>query len=108
MAQVPNDAWVLLSAGEGGQGDRLYEWTWLQLPYLSSPGHSHWLVARRSITCPAERAYYHAYAPATTTLANLVQVAGIRWVIETCFEQAKGRLGWTTIKCAPGKAGTVM
>lgn len=93
VAQVPNDEWVLLSAGEGSQGDRLYEWTWLQLPYLSNPGHAHWLVARRSITCPAEQAYYHAYAPTTTTLEELVQVAGTRWVIETCFKQAKGEVG---------------
>lgn len=92
-AQVPDDGWVLLSAGEGSQGERLYEWTWLQLPYQSSPGHVHWLVARRSITCPAERAYYHAYALATTTLEQLVRVAGTRWVIETCFEQAKGEVG---------------
>lgn len=93
VAQVPDDGWVLLSAGDGSQGERLYEWTWLQLPYLSSPGHTHWLVARRSITCPAERAYYHAYAPKTTTLDELVRVAGTRWVIETCFEQAKGEVG---------------
>jgi hypothetical protein len=96
VAQVPDDDWMPLSAGEGSQGERLYEWTWwtwLQLPYQSSPGHTHWLVARRSITCPGERAYYHAYAPTTTTLADLVRVAGTRWVIETCFEQAKGEVG---------------
>ena len=93
VGQVPDDGWVPLSAGEGSQGERLYEWTWLQLPYLSSPGHTHWLVARRRINCPAERAYYHAYAPTTTTLQELVQVAGRRWVIETCFEQDKGEVG---------------
>lgn len=93
VAQMPDDDWIPLSAGEGSQGERLYEWTWLQLPYQSNPGHTHWLVARRSITCPAERAYYHAYAPTTTTLEKLVRVAGSRWVIETCFEQAKGEVG---------------
>ena len=93
IEQIPADNWVPISAGEGSQGDRLYEWTWLQLPYDSTPGHTHWLVARRGITCPTERAYYHAYAPTTTTLADLVQVAGTRWVIETCFEQAKGEVG---------------
>jgi SRSO17 transposase len=92
VGQVPDTDWVLLSAGDGSQGERLYEWTWLQLPYHSNPGHTHWLVARRSINCPAERAYYHAYATATTTLEQLVRVAGTRWVIETCFEQAKGEV----------------
>jgi SRSO17 transposase len=93
MAQVPADNWVRLSAGEGSQGARLYEWAWLQLPYLSTPGQTHWLLARRSITCPTERAYYHAYAPTSTTLHELVRVAGTRWVIETSFAQAKGEVG---------------
>ncbi len=93
MAQIPMDGWIRLSAGAGSQGARLYEWAWLQLPYLSTPGQTHWLVARRSITCPTERAYYHAYAPATTTLDELVHVAGTRWVIETNFAQAKGEVG---------------
>lgn len=93
VEQVPPDNWVQLSAGEGSQGARLYEWAWLQLPYLSTPGQTHWLVARRSITCPTELAYYHAYAPTTTTLNELVQVAGTRWMIETSFAQAKGEVG---------------
>ncbi len=93
VERVPAGNWVRLSAGEGSQGARLYEWTWLQLPYLSTSGHTHWVVARRSITCQTERAYYHAYAPPTTTLAELVQVGGTRWVIETSFAQAKGEVG---------------
>ena len=31
-ALLPPDAWVVLSAGEGSKGPRLYEWAWLQLP----------------------------------------------------------------------------
>jgi transposase len=53
----------------------------------------HWLLARRSISEPTEYAYYHAYAPSTVTLPELVQVAGARWVIEMGFAQAKGELG---------------
>lgn len=32
-ALLPAEAWVVLSAGEGSQGARLYEWAWMQLPY---------------------------------------------------------------------------
>lgn len=31
-ALLPPQAWVVLSAGEGSKGPRLYEWAWLQLP----------------------------------------------------------------------------
>jgi SRSO17 transposase len=31
-ALLPEEAWVVLSAGEGSKGPRLYEWAWLQLP----------------------------------------------------------------------------
>jgi len=30
-AFLPADAWTVLSAGEGNQGPRLYEWAWLEL-----------------------------------------------------------------------------
>src|SRR6266567_4518163 len=31
-ALLPPEAWMVLSAGEGSKGPRLYEWAWLQLP----------------------------------------------------------------------------
>lgn len=93
VAQVPAAEWVRLSAGAGSQGARLYDWTWLHLPYQAAPGMRHWLIARRSIRDPREYAYYHAYALSSTTLAELVAVAGTRWVIETGFAQTKGELG---------------
>lgn len=92
-AELPADAWVRLSAGEGAQGARHYDWAWLQLPYASAAGMRHWLLVRRSIKTPSELAYYHAYASAETSLAELVMAAGRRWVIETGFAQAKGEIG---------------
>lgn len=93
IAAQPDAAWARLSAGEGSQGPRYYDWTWLQLPYLSNAGSAHWLIARRSISLPHEVAYYHAYAPSTTPLNDLVCIAGSRWPIEVGFEQAKGEVG---------------
>ena len=51
------------------------------------------MLIRRSLTDPSKRAYYRVAGPATTTLAELVQVAGSRWRIEESFEQAKGAVG---------------
>lgn len=40
-----------------------------------------------------ECAYYVVFAPASTTLEEMVSVAGTRWTIETGFETAKGAVG---------------
>jgi len=51
------------------------------------------LLARRSITKPDEMAYYLSNAPEDTPLLTLAQVAGARWAVEQCFEEAKGEAG---------------
>jgi SRSO17 transposase len=93
IATVPSAAWVTLSCGTGSRGERLYDWTWVRLPYESPAGLAHWLLVRRSLSDPTELAYYRAFGPADTTLAALVRVAGKRWAIEENFEDAKGMVG---------------
>ena len=51
------------------------------------------LLVRRSLKDPSEEAYYCTYAPSGTPLKMLVEVAGARWAIEECFEQAKQEPG---------------
>ncbi len=70
-ALLPQEAWVVLSAGEGSKGERLYEWAWLRLPEEepASLGRARWVLIRRSLSDPSERAYYRAYGPAQTSLA---------------------------------------
>ena len=94
-ALLPQEAWVVLSAGEGSKGERLYEWAWLRLPEEepASLGRARWVLIRRSLSDPSERAYYRAYGPAQTSLVELVRVAGSRWRIEEGYEQAKGEVG---------------
>lgn len=94
-ALLPPQAWEVLSAGEGSKGERLYEWSWLQLPEQEKdrPGWARWVLIRRSLANPSERAYSRAYGPADTSLAELVRVAGSRWRIEEGYEQAKGEIG---------------
>lgn len=94
-ALLPEEAWVVLSAGEGSKGPRLYEWAWLQLPNETEAAseRTRWLLIRRSLSDRSERAYYRVYGPATTTLAEVVRVTGSRWKIEEGYEQAKGQVG---------------
>jgi SRSO17 transposase len=90
---LPAAAWATLSAGQGSQGERLYDWACLQLPYERAPGTAHWLLARRSLSEPTEIAYFRAFGPAGTPLPELARVAGLRWAIEESFEDAKGSVG---------------
>ena len=91
--QLPEAAWSRLSAGDGSQGPRWYAWACLALPYPAAPGKAHWLLVRRSLSEPTERAYYRVYGPATASVADMVRVAGSRWAIEVGFEEAKGLVG---------------
>jgi SRSO17 transposase len=52
-----------------------------------------WVVFRRSLGEPPELKAFLSNAPADTLRRELVRVSGMRWPIETCFEEAKGELG---------------
>ena len=90
---VPETAWERLSAGAGAKGPRVYDWTRVPIRPLREPGWDYWLLVRRSLTDPTDRAYYVCFCPAGTALAELVRVAGTRWAVEECFESAKGEVG---------------
>jgi SRSO17 transposase len=92
-AALPAGAWVRLSAGEGSQGPRLYDWAWVPLPAAPTPGRAQWVLARRSLSDPTELASYRAHGPAATALPALVRVAGARWAVEEGFERAKDLVG---------------
>lgn len=93
ITQRASADWTRLSAGNGSKGPRWYDWTRLRLLQEAPSGWSRWLMARRSIADPTEIAYYLAFAPAGTSLQTLVQVAGARWTVEQCLEEAKGETG---------------
>jgi SRSO17 transposase len=94
VAQVAADAWQRLSAGDGAKGPRVYDWTWgVVRESAFQEGWVEWWLARRSLSDPSELAYYLACAPADTTLATLVEVAGTRWAVEESLETAKGEVG---------------
>ena len=84
--------WQRLSAGDGAKGPRLYDWAYREYPSLQ-PGWNRGLLVRRSLTEPDKLTYYLTFAPETTPVSALVNVAGTRWTIESCFEAAKGEVG---------------
>jgi SRSO17 transposase len=92
VAAVDADTWQTLSAGDGAKGPRVYDWAAVPIRPLREPGVGHWLLCRRSLD-DGELAYYICYGPAGTTLGELVGIAGTRWTVECCFQQAKGEAG---------------
>lgn len=91
-------AWQRLSAGDGAKGPRLYDWTLIELWRLQlteeERAWGHYLLVRRSLEDPADRAYYVVFARRAEAVPEaLVRVAGTRWQIESAFEQAKGECG---------------
>lgn len=94
MAQeLGDDQWASLAAGEGAKGPRLYEWARRRLGWESAEGFERWLLVRRSRRDADALAYFFAYAPKGTSLAELAGAAGLRWTIEECFLRAKDDLG---------------
>ena len=91
-SQLPARAWRQLSAGAGAKGPRVYAWARVAIRPLREPGRGHWLLVRRRLA-DGELAYYVCYGPARTTLAELVRVAGTRWMVESGFQPGKGQTG---------------
>jgi SRSO17 transposase len=94
---LPQESWIRASAGKGSKGDRLYDWACVSLPeseaYCAGSPAGRWLLMRRNIAEPEEIAYYLCYGPAQMSVHELIRIAGRRWVIEDCFEAAKGEVG---------------
>ena len=90
---IPDDQWQRLSAGEGSKGPRLYDWGLVSIQPWSEPDQGHWLLVRRSIADPEDLAYYVCFGAQEAPLAELVRVAGTRWIIEDTFKEAKQEVG---------------
>ena len=57
------------------------------------PGHEVWLVLRRGLGDEAEIKFYLSNAPSNCAHTTLVRISGMRWPIETTFEEGKSELG---------------
>ena len=90
---VSESAWVRCSAGNGAKGPRVYDWIAVDIRPLREPDKGYWLLVRRSVAKLGELAYYVCFGPEEMALEELVRVAGTRWAIEECFEEAKGEVG---------------
>jgi SRSO17 transposase len=95
MAQhlPPPAPWQRLSGGEGSQGPRWDEWTYLSINRPWQPGWERGVLLRRSLDPSPQITAYVVFAPVGTPVAALAVAAGRRWTIETGFREAKDSLG---------------
>ncbi|WP_455566353.1 IS701 family transposase [Nonomuraea wenchangensis] len=93
LADIPDQAWKRIPAGQGAKGPRWYDWAAGTLHWEAEPGFTRWVLLRRSLTDPNDVAFYLCYGPIDTSTDDLVRVAGTRWAIEECFASAKHETG---------------
>jgi SRSO17 transposase len=97
IAALSKREWRRLSVGAGAHGPREYDWARIPIRPDWRSGRGYWLLARRSLTRNSkdeyEIAYYVCFGPRRCTLVDLAWVAGSRWHVEECFQQAKNEAG---------------
>ena len=93
LADLSGQGWERVSAGKGTKGERLYDWTALELAPPMQAGFGRLLLVRRSLEEPHELAAYVVFGRVKATFKQIVRAAGSRWAVEECFESAKGEVG---------------
>ena len=95
VKKIQKQDWVRAVIKEGSKGPIVCEFAFLRVTESRSglPAGQLWLIIRRNLDDPSEVKYFFSNAPVSLPLAELVRVCGMRWPIETIFEEAKGEVG---------------
>lgn len=91
---LPDSAWSQHLIKEGSKGPIVADFATLRVIAVRDglPGPEGWLILRRhGVT--GELKTYLSNAPADIPQVTLVRMSGMRWPIETCFENGKQLLG---------------
>ena len=91
---LPATAWTRHTIKEGSKGPLVADFAFLRVVAVRDglPGPENWLVLRRAVTT-GELKTYLSNAPLDTTHATLVRISGMRWPIETSFQDGKQLIG---------------
>ena len=94
--EVSASVWRRYRIKEGTKGTIEAEFAFLRVTRSwrkGRPGAEAWLVLRRSTGEDRVVKYFLTNAPPECARRELVRVSGMRWPIETAFEEAKGEVG---------------
>ena len=92
-ARLSEEAWSTVPTSAAGQAVSAHHWACLPLSGACPTGRRRWLLIRRLQEDPGDLAYYLAYGPEATPLAEVIRVCDRRWAIEEGFAEAKGEVG---------------
>lgn len=95
VKKIQKQDWVRAVIKEGSKGPIDCDFAFLRVTESRGglPAGQLWLIIRRNLDDPSEVKYFFSNAPVNIPLAELVRVCGMRWPIETIFEEAKGEVG---------------
>lgn len=95
VKKIQKQEWVRAVLKEGSKGPIVCDFAFLRVTESRNglPAHPLWLIIRRNLDDPSEIKYFFSNAPVSISLTELVRVCGMRWPIETIFEEAKGEVG---------------
>lgn len=93
--QIPGQDWIRAVIKEGSKGPIVCDFAFLRVTESRGnlPGPELWLIIRRNLDDPSVIKYFYSNAPIETPLNEFVRISGMRWPIETIFEEAKGEVG---------------
>lgn len=96
VKNIPKKDWLPAVIKEGSKGPIACEFAFLRVieSRANLPAAELWLILRRNLDDPSAIKYYFSNAPATTPLSEFVRVSGMRWPIETIFEESKSEVGF--------------
>jgi SRSO17 transposase len=96
VARIPKKGWTRATIKEGSKGPLICDFAFLRVTEARDglPGPEVWLVIRRNLDDRSEVKYYFSNAPQDIPCLDLVRVTGMRWPIETIFEEGKGEVGF--------------
>ena len=104
VEEVPADGWHRLSAGEGAQGPRFYDWAYTPDGGDAAPSWEKGLLIRRSLGEPQDVAFYLTHAAHGTALADLGRWPAHGGRSKPASRRPRARSASTTTRSAPPRA----
>jgi SRSO17 transposase len=95
VKKIQKQDWTRAVIKEGSKGPIVCDFAFLRVTESRAglPAGELWLIIRRNLDDPSEIKYFFSNAPIHIPLAELVRVCGMRWPIESIFEESKGEVG---------------
>jgi SRSO17 transposase len=95
VQKIPKQDWVRAVIKEGSKGPIVCDFAFLRVTEARGglPAAELWLIIRRNLDDSSEVKFYFSNAPVSTPLGEFVRISGMRWPIETIFEESKGEVG---------------